>query len=325
MKKASLRTLLAACLPLLFAAPAAAQTAPWPSQPIKIIVSYSAGGAGDQIARIISEQLTAELKTPVIVDNRPGASGMIGGAACKSAKPDGYTYCVFLADVVTANPVLFKNVPYDAQKDFVPVSFLADVNTILVVPAKSRIKSIPDLVQQAKSNPSATNWGSWGVGSSAHLVLNAVEKAYSTPIAHVPYKNTPDLINAVLTGEVSGTISTYSLVPGHLAQKTMRVVAVMGDKRLSFMPDVPTFAEQGVPLTATLWYGLFAPAATPAQQVTAMNAAVNRAVQKAIELKKFDQKWFLSRVLTQPEFAGMVKKEMLVWGDIARQSGVRLD
>ncbi|MFT3799644.1 MAG: tripartite tricarboxylate transporter substrate binding protein [Burkholderiaceae bacterium] len=323
MKKA-LTTVLAACLPLMSTLPAAAQ-APWPSQPIKIIVSYSAGGAGDQIARIVSEQLTIDLKTPVIVDNRPGASGMIGGAACKAAKPDGYTYCVFLGDVVTSNPVLFKSVPYDAQKDFVPVSFLADINTLLIVPEKSGIKSIQDLVQQAKSHPSSTNWGSWGVGSSAHLVLSVVEKAYDTPIAHVPYKNTPDLINAVFTGEISGTISAYSLVHGHLEQKTMRAIAAMGEKRLPFMPDVPTFAEQGVPLTATLWYGLFAPAATPAQQVTAMNAAVNRAIHTAVEQKKLDQKWFMPRTLTQPEFATVVKKETAVWGEIARQSGIRLD
>ena len=315
---------LGASLTLVTALPAVAETT-WPSQPIKIIVSYSAGGAGDQIARIVGDQLGRDLKTPVIVDNRPGASGMVGGATCKAAAPDGHTYCVFLMDVVTTNPVLFKKVPYDAEKDFAPVAFLADVNTILVVPEKSGIRSIKDLVNQARTQPASTNWGSWGVGSSAHLVLSAMEQAFDTTITHVPYKNTPELINATLTGEVSGTIATYSLVQGHLDEKTMRAIAVMGDKRMPFQPELPTFAEQGVPLEATLWYGLFAPAATPARYVTAMNAAVNRAVEKAVTGKKFDSRWFSPRALTQPEFAAVVKQEAVVWGEVARRSAIQLD
>ncbi len=322
MKKALMA--LGACLTLVTAQHAAAETA-WPSQPIKIVVSYSAGGAGDQLARIVGDQLSRDLKTPVIVDNRPGASGMVGGAACKAAAPDGYTYCVFLMDVVTTNPVLFKNVPYKADVDFAPVAFLADVNAILVVPEKSGIRSIKDLVNQAKTKPKSTNWGSWGVGSSAHLVLSTIEKALDAKITHVPYQSTPALINATLTGEVSGTIATYSLVQGYLDQKSMRAIAVMGDKRMPFQPEVPTFAEQGVPLKATLWYGLFAPAATPARHVAAMNAAVNRAVEKAVIEKKFDPRWFSPRALTQPEFASLVKQESVVWGGVARQSAIQLD
>ncbi|MGC3987721.1 MAG: tripartite tricarboxylate transporter substrate binding protein [Pseudorhodoferax sp.] len=317
-------TALGACLTLLTAQPAAAEAA-WPSQPIKVIVSYSAGGAGDQIARIVGDQLGRDLKTPVVIENRAGASGMLGGAACKAARPDGYTYCVFLADVVTANPVLFKSVPYDPDKDFTPVAFLADINTFLVVNAATGIRNIRDLVARSQAQPQSTNWGSWGVGTSAHLVLSTVEKALGTPIMHVPYKNTPDLINAVHTGEVSATISAYSLVAGHLKQGSMRAIATMGDKRLPFMPEVPTFAEQGVPLTATLWYGLFAPAATPAKYTAAMNAAVNQAIAKAVAENKFDPQWFLPRPLTQPEFAALVKQETGVWNKIARESGIRLD
>lgn len=311
--------LMATCVTATFAQPA------WPVKPIKFIVSYSAGGAGDQIARITGEQLSQELKTPVVIENKPGASGMIGGSACKAASPDGYTFCVFLMDVVTTNPVLFKNVPYKADTDFVPVSFLADINTLLIVPGNSKFQTIKDLVSEAKTNPAAVNWGSWGVGSSAHLVLSAVEKSFSIPIAHVPYQNTPALINAVYTGESSATISGFSLVQGHLEHKSMRAIAVMGDTRLPFMPEVPTFAEQGVPLKATLWYGLFAPASTPMQIVERMNIAVSKSLERAIAGKKLDARWFSPRKLTHQEFQALVRSETAVWGPIAAHSGIRLD
>ncbi len=227
--------------------------------------------------------------------------------------------------MVTNNPVLFKSVPYDARKDFVPVAFLADVNGMLVVPGKSSIRSIKDLVQQARSQPDSINWGSWGAGSSSHLVLGTVERALDVSMTHVPYKNTPDLAHAIYSGEVSASISIYSLAQGHIEQHAIRPIAVMGEKRLPFLPDVPTFAEQGVPLTATLWYGLFAPAATPSQHVTAMNAAVNQAIRNAAAANRFDPKWFSPRALTQPEFATFVDQEIGVWGKVVRQSGIKLD
>lgn len=311
-------------LSFLTASPASAQT-DWPSRPIKFIVSYPAGGAGDQIARVIGDLVSRELKTPVVVDNRGGASGMIGGAACKGSAPDGYTFCVFLMDVIAANPVLFKSVPYQADKDFVPVALLTDANMVLTVTGKSSIHSIKDLVQQARTQPATTNWGSWGMGSSGHLVLGAIEKSFGTQITHVPYRATPDLLNSILTGESTGSIIGYSLVSGHIEQKNMRAIAVLGDKRLPFMPNVPTFAEQGVTLKASFWYGLFAPAGTPDRIVTAMNTVVNRAAKQALDEKKIDPQTYTVKALSQPEFATFVKQEMVTWGDIARQSGVKLD
>lgn len=317
-------TALGLALSSLVAANASAQT-DWPSKPIKFIVSYPAGGASDQIARVVGELVSRDLKTPVIVDNRGGASGMIGGAACKASAPDGYTFCVFLMDVISANPVLFKNVPYQAEKDFVPVAMLTDVNMVATVPGKSNIQSIKDLVQEAKSKPASTNWGSWGVGSSAHLVLGAIEKSTGSTITHVPYRTTPDLLQSVITGESTGSIFGYSLVHGHMEQKTMRAIAVMGDKRLPSLPNVPTFAEQGVAMKGSFWYGLFAPAGMPERMVTTMNAAVNRAVKQALDEKKLDPQTYTMKPFTQPEFAAFVKQETVTWSEIARQSGVKLD
>jgi tripartite-type tricarboxylate transporter receptor subunit TctC len=311
-------------LSTLAAATASAQT-DWPSKPIKFIVSYPAGGASDQIARVVGDLVSRDLKTPVVVDNRGGASGMIGGAACKGSAPDGYTFCVFLMDVIAANPVLFKSVPYQAERDFVPVAMLTDVNMVATVPGKSDIQNLKDLVQEARTKPATTNWGSWGVGSSAHLVLGAIEKSAGATITHVPYRTTPELLQSVISGDSTGSIFGYSLVHPHMEQKNMRAIAVMGDKRLPFLPNVPTFAEQGVAMKGTFWYGLFAPAGTPERMVTAMNAAVNRAVKQALDEKKLDPQTYTMKAFSQPEFATFVKQETATWGDIARQSGVKLD
>jgi len=316
-------TALFAALALAFG-PAMAQD-PWPSKPIKFMVAYSAGGTADQIARIVGNQLSKDLKQPVVIDNRPGASGMIGGSACKSASPDGYTFCVFLSDVVTINPALRKKVPYTPETDFVPVALLADHIQVLVASTKSGIKDVNGLVNRAKQDPASTNWGSWGIGSSGHLLLSTIEKASNTTITHVPYVNTPALITATLTNEVSATVAGYGLVRGYIDQQQMRPFAVMGTKRLSFLPDVPTLEEQGIPFRATLWYGLFAPAGTSPKIVNDMNAAVNKAVEQAVATKAIDLKTVTTRSDTQPEFAEFVTRESTVWRDVARRSGIKLD
>jgi len=322
MKRAT--TLLALCFALLHTHAAWTQPA-WPSKPIRLIVAYSTGGIGDQLARLIGDQLGRDLNVPVVVENRAGAGGMIGASACKAARPDGHTYCVFLMDVVTVHSVLFENVPYTAETDFVPVSLLASTNTLLVVPGNSDIRTIADLIQKAKTQSNKTNWGSWGVGSTAHLVHRLLEKTFAIEIAHIPYNSTPALVSAVRTGEVDATILGYSLVAGQAAEGDVRAIATLGTERFSFMPDVPTLVEQGVPLDATGWYGLFAPAATPMASVTRMNAAVNRAIDTLTANGKFDPQWYTTRAFSQTEFADFVRQEAVTWGDVAVQSGVKLN
>ena len=197
---------------------ARAQPADWPSKPIKLLVAYSAGGGGDQVARLLGDYLSRELKQAVVVENRPGASGMIGGQACKQSAPDGQTFCVFLMDVVTTNPSLFKNVPYKPDVDFVPVAFLAEVSSVIPVSAKTSIRSMSDLVKEWRANPKDVQWGSWGIGSSAHLVLSYINKSTGADILHVPYVSTPPLLQAVIKGEVTSTLGITSLLNQHFDQ-----------------------------------------------------------------------------------------------------------
>lgn len=321
-----IKTLLAAASLAALACTQLASAQPkWPSQPIKLIVPYSAGGSSDQLARLLGQQLSQELGQPVIVDNRPGASGMIGAAACKAAPADGYNFCLFLMEVVTTNPAVFKNITYNPDTDFVPVAFLTEANITVVSPHNSPINSLRDLAEASKARPNATNWGSWGVGSTAHLVLGMINGAYGTSITHVPYTNTPALIQATMTGEVGGTIAGTSLVEQHVSSKTLKVIGVLGAQRLPQFPQVPTVKEQGLPFDAASWFGLFAPAAMAKPQVTAMHDAVNRALANPAIAKTLGTMGMTHRSMSADEYSALIQRDSAAWQGIARRSRIALD
>lgn len=315
----------AALLAALCASPLAIAQTKWPHQPIKLIVPYSAGGSSDQLARLLGQQLSKDLGQPVLVDNRPGASGMIGAAACKAAPADGHNFCLFLMEVVTTNPAVFKNITYTPETDFAPVAFLTEANITVVAPGNSPINSLRELAEASKARPNATNWGSWGVGSTAHLVLGMINGAYGTSITHVPYTNTPALIQATMTGEVNGTIAGTSLVEQHVNNKTLKVIGVLGAQRLAQYPQVPTLKEQGLPFDAASWFGLFAPAAAPKAHVTAMHDAVNRALADPEITKKLGSMGMTHRAMSVEDYAALIKRDSAAWQGIARRSNIALD
>lgn len=321
------RILLAAAMAaatLAIAPPVSAQPK-WPSQPIKLIVPYSAGGSSDQLARLLGQQLTKDLGQTVIVENRPGASGMIGAAACKAAPADGYNYCLFLMEVVTTNPAVFKNITYNPETDFVPVAFLTEANIAIVAPGNSSINSLRDLAEASKARPQAINWGSWGVGSTAHLVLGMINGAYGVSITHVPYNNTPALIQATVTGEVNGTVAGTSLVEQHINNKSLKVIGVLGAQRLPQYPQAPTAKEQGLPFDAASWFGLFAPAAVPRAQVVAMHDAVSSALANPAIARTLAAMGMTHRPMSAEDYAALIKRDSAAWQGIARRSNITLD
>lgn len=315
----------AAALAVLGATQLATAQPKWPSQPIKLIVPYSAGGSSDQLARLLGQQLSQDLGQPVVVDNRPGASGMIGAAACKAAPGDGHSFCLFLMEVVTTNPAVFKKITYNPETDFAPVAFLAEANVTVAAPGNSPINSLRDLAETSRARPNATNWGSWGVGSTAHLVLGMINGAYGTSITHVPYTNTPALIQATMTGEVNGTIAGTSLVEQHVNNKTLKVIGVMGAQRLPQYPQAPTLKEQGLPFDAATWFGLFAPAAVPRAQVAAMHDAVGRALGNPAITRSLGAMGMTHRAMSIDDYAALIKRDSAAWQGIARRSGISLD
>lgn len=297
----------------------------WPVRPIRIIVPYAAGGAADQLARVIGDVVARDLKQGVVVENKPGASGMIGGAACKNAAPDGYSFCLFINDVVTVNPAVFKKVPYNAETDFVPVAYVAELGGVLPVSASLPVANVKELVAYAKAHPDTTNWASYGVGTTSHLILEMINKRLGASITHVPYQSTPQMLTSVLTGESGATIAGYAQVKQHIDLKKMRAIATLGDKRLPQLPDVPTLAEQGVDFKAAIWFGVFAPAGTPAEFTRKMNEAVNKAAVDPATAKLFDAASFYAKPMSSAEFAGLVKRDTELWRGIVHQANISLD
>lgn len=307
------------------AATQAQTSAPWPTKPIRVIVPYGAGGAADQLARVIGDAISKDLGQGVVIDNKPGASGMIGGAACKSAPPDGYTFCLFIHDVVTLNPAVFKKTPYKSETDFVPVAYVAEVGSVLAVLGSLPVTNLQELVTYAKSHPGTTNWASYGTGTSSHLTLELLNRRLGSSITHVPYQTTPQMLTGVLTGDASATIAGYAQVQQHIDQKKLRAIATLGEKRMPQLPDVPTLSEQGVDFKAALWFGLFAPAGTPADYVRKMNEAVNKAVLEPATVKVFSAASAYANPMSSADFGALVKRDTGLWREIVRQANISID
>ncbi len=297
----------------------------WPVRPIRIIVPYAAGGAADQLARVIGDVVAKDLKQGVVVENRPGASGMIGGAACKNAVPDGYSFCLFINDVVTINPAVFKKVRYNAETDFVPVAFVAELGGVLPVSASLPVTNVKELVAYAKAHPDTTNWASYGIGTTSHLILEMINKRLGSSITHVPYQSTPQMLTALLTGEAGASIAGYSQVKQYMEQKKMRAIATLGDKRLPQLPDVPTLSEQGIDFNAAIWFGMFAPSGTSAEYVRKMNESINKAAVDPATAKLFDAASFYAKPMSSADFTGLVKRDTALWRGIVRQANISLD
>ena len=319
----ALKALLIGALAFLGVQGAMAQ-APWPTKPIRVIVPYGAGGGADNLARALGEVAGKELKQPFVIENRPGASGMLGGAACKNAAPDGYTFCLSLVDMVAINPAIFKKAAYKAS-DFLPIAHAGDVVGIIAVPATLPINSIRDLVAYAKANPAGTNWASWGIGSSSHLLLELINKRFDAGITHVPYQTTPAMVTAVLTAEATGTFAPYAQLKQHIDTGKMRVIAIVGDSRLRQLPDVATLREQGADFKSGSWFGVFAPAATPAPIATRMHDALNRAVVDPAVTKMFEAMAINANPMSQAAFAELLRRDTEAWRAIAQQANVSLD
>lgn len=258
----------------------------YPSRLIKIIVPISAGSTTDVIARIVAEDLRGAMQQTFLVDNRPGAGGTIGSAAVAKAPPDGYTLLIVSASH-TANPALYVSLPYDTQKDFTGVNRLVIIPLILVTSPAKGIKSVADLIGQAKTHPGQITYGSGGVGSSAHMNAEQFRAMAGMDALHVPYRGTPEMMNDIIAGRVDfGFVSTVSAL-GAVKEGKLAVLACGAETRSALFPDVPTTTEAGVPNSAyNSWLGLLAPAGTPTEIVEALNHATTKALKQRETVEK---------------------------------------
>jgi tripartite-type tricarboxylate transporter receptor subunit TctC len=307
-----------------FCLPAAAADN-FPSRPIKMIVVYPAGGGADILARALSDAVQKSTGQPLVVENRPGANGMIGTSACKNSAPDGYTYCMVLSDVLTINPFIYKQVPYNAEKDLLPVSSIANVVGVFTTHKDVPVSNLKELAAYSHAQKGKTNWGTWGVGSSAHLVMTYINKSMGADLVHVPYQGVPQIITALLSKEIDSTMILYGPMAPYIESGRLKPLAVLSDKRLPQLPNVPTAVEQGMNFPSTLWYGVFAPAGVPQATVDRMNAILNKAITDPAVAKTFETQGFIGLGESPSVFAQRIARDRNVWGPLAKSLNLSLD
>jgi tripartite-type tricarboxylate transporter receptor subunit TctC len=258
---------------LVIAAAAHAQLS-FPSKPLRIIVPFPPGGAVDPLVRALANGMTERLGQPVVVENRPGATGTIGMNACAKSAPDGYTLCFVTSDGMTVIPALGSALPFDAQKDFEPVTLLGFAKPVLVASARSPFDSFAALVAYARANPGKVNFGTFGEGGSSHQLLEAIQHGTGTKITNVPYKGTGPALQAALAGEVDLALSILPVVLPHIQAGKLKPILVIARARLPALPNVPTYGDESLPLVRATWFGIVVPAGVPTNAAGRLHEAI---------------------------------------------------
>jgi tripartite-type tricarboxylate transporter receptor subunit TctC len=286
---------------VVFAFEAAAQG--FPNQPIKLISPFPPGGSVDITARLIAEPLGTQLGTRIVIDNRSGASGNIGMEAAAKAAPDGYTLVLNTIPLVT-NQSLFDKLPWDPVRDFVPIGMVATSPHVLVVPNRMAAKKVDELVRLARANPGKLTYASAGVGTTFHLCAEMFKDSTGTYILHVPYRGGGPALLDTLSGQVDMSFPTLSAALPHVKAGSLRALAVTDTTRSSLLPEVPTLREAGVKdFQFSQWLALLAPAGTPPEVVTRLNAALRQMLNSADMREKFQAQAF-EPYITSPDEAG---------------------
>jgi len=269
--------LAGAVLVTAFAALGAFAQGDYPSKPIRLIVPFTAGSGTDAVARYIAEKINGGLGVTAYVENRPGASGMLGSDVVARAEPDGYTLLVAVTSHVT-NPALYKEkVPYNTDRDFAPIALIATTPAILFTSARSPFKSLPEVVRYAKEHPGSLSYASSGTGNTPHLALELFKQAAGLDLTHVPYKGAAASVPDLVGGHIPLAVSLMGTFAGVYKEGRVGALAVAAKSRMASAPNVPTFSELGYPdVVASEWFGLLAPARTPGPVVARLNREVNR-------------------------------------------------
>ncbi len=296
----------------------------WPNRPVKIVIGLPPGSGSDLLARALAQELSDVWKQPVIVDNKPGANGILAANTVAKAPPDGNTLFLAIDANLTTNPFVYKSLPYDPVKDFSPVTMLITFSTVLVAHPTFPAQSIPEMVAKAKAAPGSFSYASIGSGSNMHLLSETFAQNAGIKLLHVPYKGIPQMSTAMLTGEVNlGWLGAFTAKP-LIAEGRLKAIAISGSKRSSMLPQVPTFAESGYPkVDMTVWYGLLAPAGTPKQVVDRIHASVSRLIaQPAFRDKHLIPKGYEPSGMGPTEFSDYIRKELPSRAEMVRLAGV---
>ncbi|MES2509930.1 MAG: tripartite tricarboxylate transporter substrate binding protein [Pseudomonadota bacterium] len=327
MTTSSISRRAATLLSLALAASLAhAQTAPWPAKPIRLVVTFPAGGSSDAAARIVAPRLAERLGQPVVVDNRPGAGGGLGLDLVAKSPADGYTIVLASAGGLTANPTLYPNLAYNPARDFAPITLFGTSPFVLVANPSLPASNAKELVALAKAQVGKLSYASGGSGTAMHLSGELLKSMTGSYILHVPYRGSAPAVLAVMSGETSLAIADIASIQPQLKSGRLKVLGVMGKERSSLAPEMPTLAESGIPgYDASGWFAILAPAGTPAAIVTRLNTEITAVLRLAETRERFAAAALEPLTSTPEQLGQLMKTETVKWAAVIKQSGAKVD
>ena len=307
----------------LVTAPAAAQD--YPTKPIHMIVPYPPGGGTDLVARIVADHVSKILGQTIYIDNRGGANGSIGLTALKQAEPDGYTIGFSADTAMTVNLYLYKDLAYDAVKDFIPICSAVRLPGMLAANKSFPGNSIADLIALAKQKPNGIAYGSAGVGNFSHLAMVLFTQATGTQMLHVPYKGTGPMALGIIGGEVQIEFNNVATLLPYVKDGKLKALAVAEPKRMPDFPDWPAVAETVPGFEMAPWVGMIAPAGTPKPIVDKLTAAMQKVLGDPAVVKQFADQQLTVMALPQDQFATLIRNDQQKWGKVVKAAGIKME
>ena len=325
-RQSQIAAALAACLValLIIGGEAGAQT--FPTKPAKIVVPFPPGGPLDAVGRAIADKLTQAWKQPVVVDNKPGAGGNIGADFVAKSPPDGYTIVMGALSTHAVNPSLYPTMPYDAVKDFAPITLVAVTPNVLVVNPSLPVRSVKELIAYAKANPGKLSFGSGSTGSAGHLAGELFKADTGVDMVHVPYKGGAPAMQALLAGDTQLMFDNLANSMPQVKAGKLRALAVTTAERSKLAPELPTMAEAGVPgFDISTWFGLLAPAGTPAAVIARWNSDVTRILEAPEMRERLALQGAEAAPTTSQQFGAFIGSELAKYARIVKTSGAKVD
>lgn len=318
------RTVLAACVASLLAAPALGQGSFAKQKPITLIVPFSPGGGNDILARAVAPKMGQLLGQTIVIENKPGAGGNLGTELVARAEPDGYTL-VIASSQVTMNPFLGMKVPFRIERDFEPVGLMASVPMVLVSHPGEPYKTLPEFLAYSRAHPGKLSYSSPGNGTPQHLAGEVFAKLNKTEMLHVPYRGTGLSITDLIAGQVQVSFATFASVAQHIQAGKVRALGIAGQKRTPLAPELPTFGDAGLKnYDASLWYSLLAPAKTPPEVVARLNEAMVQALNDPAVAKQLAQQGFEKQASTPAELKSFIGTELKRWERVIADNHIKV-
>jgi tripartite-type tricarboxylate transporter receptor subunit TctC len=298
----------------------------YPSRAVQVIIPYPGGSGSDTIGRLVFERVSQLAGQPFVIENRPAAGGIVGTKAITSAAPDGYTIVLSAAGPLVINTALAKNLPYDVEKDFAPISKVASVPNLLVVSSKLPVNSVAEFLEFAKKSKNPLNYSSVGIGSASHLAAAHFAVSAGVNMAHVPYKGMSQLVTDLMSGDVPVSFTVYSNVAGAIQSGQVKVLAVAAEKRLPALPNVPTLSELGIAaIDSSAWFAVLAPRDTPDAIVSSLNRLIVAALSEPAIKARFVEMGAIPDPSSPQALKKMIASEIMKWRKVSDETGIKIE